>query len=295
MVIGPDFTRNLLTGPLSAIANTINQAIQTGGSVANNAISTSGSVQNNFLNNFFGFANNLTNRLFQPPTLRPPFAMPTPFPLPPGSSANLNQSVQNLSQALQGMQQNFQQLLSLFGQLLNGGAGNQADVPSRQPFFPQPLPNAWERFLERRVDAYGDRAVNLTEQAMELHQESAEMRQARALVDAAGPLLLTNNPIDQMRGERMLAQAKKLASEDPRLGQMIDQVVKLTQSPNPVDHRKAELLLNQTENRMGTEAFRDSFAAQQKLQQASQMIDRMMQFASLLAQTQQFAFSSYRY
>lgn len=289
MVIGPDFTRNLLSGPLAAIANTVNTAINTTGSVANNAISTSGSVQNNFINQFFGLGNNLVNHLVQPPVLRPPFNAPSPFQLPPAAFQNLNQSIQNLTQILTGMNQNFQQLLGLLGQVLGDGF----EQPT-SPFQPQPFPSGFERFLENRIEQYGDRASNLTNQAMQLNQESRELRQARALVDAATPLLLTNNPIDQVRGERMLAQAKALSSEDPQLTAIINHATDLSRSSSLADRAKAGAYLNQAENRMTREANSDSFRAQQKLGQASQMLDRMMQYMNVLFSMQQHSYSSFR-
>lgn len=284
-MIGLDIARKLFSGPLASIAQTITSALQPGSG-----------AKGNILSKLFGFGHHQTGRLSQH-ALRPPQAMPVPFAPPFGATQNLGQSLQNLTSTMTGMQQNFQQLLGLLGQVLGGrqAMGGQPPYFGQQPFFPQPFSGGYERFLQGGINHFGDRAANLTGQAMSLHRESAEMSQARALVQAARPLLLNNNPKDQARGERMLAQAKQLASEDPRLGQMIDQAAKLSRSSHPRDRLKAAALLNRTEKRMGAEAYRDSFAAQQKLSQASLMIDKMAQYASLLTQTQQFSYSSFRY
>ncbi|MBY0373022.1 MAG: hypothetical protein K2Q23_03450 [Bryobacteraceae bacterium] len=309
--------RTLLTGPLASIAQTLTSTLQS-------VTSTGGGAQNNLLGKLFGFSQNTSGRLSHP-ALRPPVGMPSPFQLPGSAFQNLTQSMTNMSSSLMGMNQNMSQLLGIFSQLMGqsgfgmpqSGFGYGMQQPSfgfgmqqpsfgfgmqpsfgfgmQQPFMPQPFGNGYQQFLTNQMGQLGDRAANLTGQAMSLHQESAEMRQARSLVQAARPLLLNNNPKDQARGERMLAQAKQLASEDPKLGRMIDDAAKLSRSSNPRDRLKAAALLNRTEKRMNTEAFRDSFTAQHKLGQASQMIDRMSQYANLLAQTQQFAYSSYRY
>lgn len=291
--------RTLLTGPLASIAQTLTSTLQS-------VTSIGGGAQNNLLGQLFGFSQNTSGRLSQP-ALRPPMGIPSPFQLPGSTFQNLTNSITNMSSALMGMNQNMGQLLGIFSQMMGAsgfggqtggygfGNGFGGGFGYQQPFMPQPFANGYQQFLTNRMGQFGDRAANLTQQAMSLHQESAEMRQARSLVAQARPLLLNNNPKDQARGERLLAQAKSLASEDPKLGRMIDDAAKLSRSSNPRDRLKAAALLNRTEKRMNTEAFRDSFAAQHKLGQASHLINKMSEYANLLAQTQQFAFSSYRY
>lgn len=84
------------------------------------------------------------------------------------------------------------------------------------------------------------------------------------------------------------------SSELRQAGSLVDQAKTLSRSSNPVDRLKAHQILSKTGNRVTIEANGDSFRAQLKLGQASQMLDRMSQYSSMLFSMHQHFYASFR-